>query len=122
MVEQNNNPKSVFNEAVMGIQRLGASWSSCNSYSRRGDLAKWREELRVIWRELIKYTNQIDQGEITRKKVSLLDGAINKAGLLGKRVALYKLLEKKEMLLRSLQEEAGKGDVYRDDGLDDIEI
>lgn len=120
MSEENNN-RSIFNEAVMAIQRLGYSWQKCNEYSRHGRLDQWREELRVINRELSKYTPNVDNGDIIRKKITLIDESINSLSP-HKRTALYKLLEKKELILRGLQELAGKGDAYYRDDLDDIDI
>lgn len=102
---------SNFNEGINQIRRLGEAWMRCAYYSKHGELTKWRWELDCVSRELDYDANAKDFTDRlveANKNVSL-------AFKIGNRAMMYKVLDTKERLLRSLQEVSGKGGSYSDD-------
>lgn len=129
MVEDFDKVESVYNEGLLQIQRLNNSYQRCNYYSCNGLLVKWRWELDVIWRELSFDASKLDKVLDKVKRYSFLfselDKSINRSFMFGKLIGswgnCYKLLNDKEVLLRSLQHSAGKGGKYQDEDARSIE-
>lgn len=103
--------KSQFNEANLQIMRLHNCWVRCNSYSTKGKLYEWKWELDVIWREL--YSDVIrkdkklknDEDKYETKMLQINSDISTSKGKSG----LYDNLQKKDMFLRKLQDDVGKG-------------
>jgi hypothetical protein len=101
---------SDFNEAKFQIYRLHILWLTCNTLSQTGKLLEWKWKLDTIWRELSPDANYKDKNNETE------DTYLNKVKLLNQNIAksngreeLYNALQEKEIFLRCLQEEVGKG-------------
>ena len=118
---------SDFNEAKFQILRLHLLWQSCNSLSQSGKLIQWKWKLDTIWRELSVDATQKDKSIDKDKdkyftRVKELNKNIAKAQEDNKREEVYETLQKKEIFLRQLQEDAGKGSrkhAHDEDDMDD---
>ena len=101
---------SDFNEAKFQIYRLHILWVTCNTISNEGKLQEWKWKLDTIWRELspdaqYKDKNKED-GDTYFYRISILNKKITEAI---EREGLYNALQEKEIFLRCLQDEVGKG-------------
>lgn len=120
---------SEFNEAVYQIARLNVLWSICNTLASSGKLTEWKWKLDRIWIELSADAKQKDGKELwdiylskdykdfsERNKNSylarlkLINENIAKAKT---REELYNTLQEKEIFLRTLQDDVGKGSKKR---------
>ena len=118
---------SDFNEAKFQILRLHLLWQSCNSRSQSGKLIQWKWKLDTMWRELsvdaTEKDNSIDKDKdkyFTRVKELNKNIAIAQDN--NNREELYDTLQQKEIFLRQLQEDAGKGSrkhAHDEDDMDD---
>lgn len=101
---------SDFNEAKFQIYRLHILWTTCNNLSFEGKLSEWKWKLDSIWRELTPDARYKDKGKEKADtyfyKNDMLNDKIAKAK---GRVELYNALQEKEVFLRCLQDEVGKG-------------
>ena len=101
---------SDFNEAKFQIYRLHILWLTCNTLSQTGKLIEWKWKLDTIWRELTpdaKYKDKLKEKNDTYfNQILLLNEKIAKSN--GSE-ELYNALQEKEIFLRCLQEEVGKG-------------
>ena len=100
---------SDFNEAKFQIYRLHILWLNCNTLSQLGKLTEWKWKLDTIWRELSTDAKQKDNTNKNKdnfKKIQELNDKIAEAKGNSK---LYNTLQEKEIFLRCLQDEVGKG-------------
>lgn len=106
-----NNVISKFNEAGSQINRLSWLWQQCNALSGSGEYLKWKWELDKIWREL--YPDAANKENEDNKAYTKQNKLINmKIGLAEKRnipSLMYQVLQEKELFLRKLADEVGKG-------------
>lgn len=96
---------SEYNEAGYQIARLNSLWTLSNNYARSGQLEKWKWILDRIWVELSADAKKKDETKYF-KEVKRLNLIIGKAKISSE---LYNALQDKEIFLRSLQEDVGKG-------------
>ena len=104
---------SDFNEAKLQILRLHGLWSDCHHLSCSGKLIQLNWKLDRIYIELIN--DMWDEDKVKKSKepksfyqrILEINGDISKEGTGGNK--FYKLLIEKEMILRELQNAAGKG-------------
>jgi hypothetical protein len=117
-MEEEFGVTSKFNDAMYQIMRLNSMWLRCAGFRTSGRLEKWRCELEAVWGEL-KADALRDQKGVTPadnvwfKKILLQNKLIsaNKDNL----KILYFCLDKKEEILRQLQDKSGKGAKYEED-------
>lgn len=106
---------SLFNEAGYQIARLNNHWTKCSNYASSGNLEKWKWELDRAWVELSADAQQRNK-DFYFPAIERYNKAISNCT---NRNMLYKLLESKEIFLRQLQEDVGKGgkkeEGYQDD-------
>ena len=101
---------SDFNEAKFQIYRLHILWLTCNTLSQAGKLEEWKWKLDTIWRELSPDAKQKDNSrEKEDKYFKKIEGLNNKIAEATKSTDIYNALQEKEIFLRCLQEEVGKG-------------
>lgn len=116
-MENETNSTSKFNDAVLQIMRLNNMWLNCKHYRTKGNLEAWRWELDGVWTELYSDAIKKEGKDLTKNdyylKINVLDKLINTSKT--NRHLLYKYLDLKEKLLRTLQDEAGKGSKYEND-------
>lgn len=140
MEEEINQQKfSYYNTAVDQIYRFGEIWRNSYRHSAAGNFMAWNLDLDGAWRELAsdlkqkydKNHQRIKQIEDTIAKINQdivatfplfmpkVSGfnktdkaSIQKVG------RQYQLLQKKEIFLRELQNELGKGTKWADDDID----
>lgn len=106
---------SDFNEAGYQIARLNYLWNDCNNNSSSGKLNAYKWNLDRIWVELSADASEKDE-EYYFPAIQVYNNAISKAK---SNSTLYKMLEKKEIFLRKLQESVGKGGKKSDQGGED---
>ena len=103
---------SVYNEAQLQIMRLNNIWTKCHNYAQSGNLSAYKWQLDRAWIEL-----SADAVKINKKHyfdaIDMINAAIAKSK---NNQSLYNLLIKKEIFLKSLQEEAGKGSKRKREG------
>jgi len=114
---------SEFNEAIMQLKRLNESWVLCARYRERGMFNELKAKLLTAEIELnydIKRLNNLDNHYIeTLKKIN---EDIEKFGIEKKRNLVHNKLVEKEMLLREVQEEAGKGMKFQDSDYSELDL
>ena len=104
---QESKKISEFNEAGLQIQRLHNSWLDIARFRERGDFYAARWKLDTIEAEL---NNDIVRQEFVDEMKELNESIFNEVS----KLEVYKLLLKKEKLLRRVQDKAGKGGKYKD--------
>ena len=97
------------------IQRLHNIWLDCESLSRTGNFSGWNWKLNSAKKELNWDANELDSKEDSNylSKLKELDAQIFLALIRKLKGTLYQLLTEKEMLLRTIQQECGKGARYK---------
>ena len=130
--EETEIHKSKYNSGVAKEIRRNDLWKDANYHSRSGQFVKWNEDLDTIWRELCAdLKNDFTKREEEFKK---FDTELTKIGRIednssngfaeldktfyDKRDKHYKELMNKEVFLRRLENELGKGTAYEDDDED----
>jgi len=101
-----------FNESVFQLQRLHNIWTKCNYFLVMGDYYRWNFNLDCAWIEL--YPDSIDLDESCKEDDAKF---INQIEKLDKEIynnwqnknLLFRLMKKKHMILKLLQEKTGKG-------------
>ncbi len=102
---------SEFNEAAFQIARLNNHWTKCSNYATSGNLDKWKWELDRVWVELSADAKQKNY-KLYFTAIEKFNQAIPKCKTKG---VLYKVLQAKEIFLRGLQEDVGKGGKKKSD-------
>ena|SRR3990167_10518879 len=102
---------SDFNEAKYQIYRLHLDLLDCRSYAKKGNLINWKWVLDHIWLELAADARTKDSKDLEKNKYFKRIEELNKeiAKNENDRDKLYKALQEKEMFLRFLQDDVGKG-------------
>lgn len=95
---------SEFNEASYQILRLHNLWTKCTYYSTKGMLDEWRWTLDRVWIELSADASGNKKKYFNKNRILNLKIALAKDSS-----KLYEKLQDKEMFLRTLQEDVGKG-------------
>ena len=121
---------SKYSSGVNILLRLDQLWKDANIHSRSGKYSKWTEDLDVIWRELARDLSDTDYD--SKKKIfDEFDSDLIKLGKFNdsgpdnfdeedpkvpeNRAKQYKILNNKELFLRRLEGELGKGTTWDDD-------
>jgi hypothetical protein len=136
MVDENVVIKSKYNSGVAKMIRMDAIWKDVNRHKRSGEYSKWNEDLDTVWCELTadaKKKNVLKQKskEFNEKNQAIAElGSFNDTSNLSfrvptnednlKRIKQYQKLMDKEIFLRILEEELGKGTAWEDDDEDDF--
>ena len=102
---------SEFNEAQFQILRLNNIWVTSRSYREKGKLLQWKWILLSAEVELNNDAMRIDKQKKTNwiEQIDLINEEIEKNEASFSQKDLFVTLVKKEKLLKSLQEGAGKG-------------
>jgi len=114
LIEHNDRVTSVFNSAVYEIQSVQFSFNKCKYHSTKGNYDEWRWELDAIWRELSKDAKRLTNGDKNKYQLSIegLNKVIDLAFKAQNKTLMYRYLEYKEVQLRYLWEDSGKGSKY----------
>ena len=132
MEEKEEQKISKYNSGVAIQIRIDSLWKDANNHSRAGLFYKWNLDLDAIWRELARDIKEKDyQGK--KEKYDEFDTKLVETGKfkdyggegfkkeenddLQKRGKQYKILMEKELFLKRLENELGKGTAY-DEGDD----
>ena len=103
---------SVYNEAQLQIMRLNNIWTKCHNYAQHGNLSAYKWQLDRAWIEL-----SADAEKLNKKyyfdAIELINSSIAKSK---NNDSLYNLLIRKEIFLKLLQEECGKGSKRKREG------
>ena len=102
---------SQYNEAGFQIARLNVLWMSCNNFCRVGRLDSWKWTLDRIWIELSPDANKKDESKKKKGKKYFdeVKELNEKVAETKNRAGLYNALQEKEIFLRILQDDVGKG-------------
>lgn len=138
-----NDKTSAYNDAINQINRLNEIWRACQIRRERGDLLQWRWKLDSAEIELSRDIQKLDEKkenhykglllkfkrglsrsksephkpEYYKTKIENMNNSLE--GLFKPRMTpsdgrlAYKKLMEKEILLRAIQDESGKGTKYR---------
>lgn len=114
-----NELTSRFKDSLNQIYRIDRLWQDTHSHSRSGQLIKWNWDLDRVWCEL---AGDLKEDSKSDKEI------IEKFNKFKKRIAaakeikdLYEALTEKELFLRRLQNQQGKGTAYMDADEDTFE-
>ena len=144
-IGEDNFKKSKYNSGVNKILRMDELWKKNNLFRISGRFQKWNENLDIIWCELSadlfdKKKNQNDEKkdltyEEKQKQFNDLDSNVFKIGNINdelshgfkvpnseqirKRNEHYKAIMKKEIFLRRLENDLGKGTKFDDEEEDE---
>jgi len=122
-LNERKNLISDFNQAKFQILRLNDRWERCHTFAHSGKLDDWKWELNDAWRELSVDAFYEDEGKKKADTFSYKIGKLNEliAKNQNNRAKLYRILETKEIMLRRLEDRAGKGSKRREADEDDME-
>lgn len=128
---------SKFNSGMLINFRLNNLWIKTHTFATKGAYSDWSAVLDRIWCELSADVADDKEGETTNKKFYDIDEELSKIGVTnwgkiggfeGKDAKAklimtkqYRLLMKKEIFLRKLQNKQGKGTAYYDETENDWE-
>jgi hypothetical protein len=133
MAEGEEQPVSKYNSGINIIMRLDELWKKVNEYCAMGKYSKWNSYLDIVWRELAR---DLKENEFKTKEgeFDAFDTKITDIGTFGdamgetfnkikedaikNRNKMYKVLNKKELFLRRLENHLGKGTAWDDDDED----
>ena len=128
---EEGSKKSKYNSAVAQLFRIDALWKDCHTHSRSGAYAQWNSDLDKVWCELAgdldKNSNQEKEYVKINKKIGEIYTKDNSGFTLTdkdskkKMTTNYNNLIEKEIFLRRLQNELGKGTAYADEDEDSFE-
>lgn len=112
--------KSKINAGFLELVRLNDIWTRCHFYRERGNLSKWNEQLDSAWAELgadLKLENKKHASFF--RVIKMLNQKISENRK--KRNVLNQVLLHKQIFLKRLQNEQGKGTAYDDEDEDDLD-
>lgn len=123
---------SKYNSGIAQLYRIDNLWKDAHRDCRLGKLNRWNWTLDRVWLEL---AGDLDEKENEKDKATIksFNDINNKVADLNTRIIkksikvkdftekLYQLLMDKELFLRRLQNELGKGSAYQDYDEDDWE-
>jgi hypothetical protein len=128
--------KSKYNSGIAKEMRRNDLWKDSNSHSRSGQYKKWNEDLDRIWCELSSDVHKKNLFEVKEKLFKQFDidlaqlGEFDNKGNVGfekpsedkmnNRSLQYRKLMEKEIFLRLLEEEVGKGTSWEEDDEDEF--
>lgn len=130
MVEGEEKQVSKYNSGINIIMRLDSLWREVNSFASSGKYSKWNSSLDRVWCEL---SRDLKENEFEGKETEYeaFDTKIDEIGDFGDSVGdtfneippeaiknrnkMYRLLMKKEIFLRRLENYLGKGTAWDDD-------
>ena len=123
MPDEYNKTISKFNEGVLQIQRSNNIWLCARINREGGNYRRVKDILDSAWIEFAIDAEKLDNNEDTNyvKQVEDIDKEYEEEVKKKNRNALYKLLIKKEILIRTIQDKSGKGARYENPEDDDID-
>lgn len=106
---------SEFNESAYQINRLNNIWIKCQIFRNSGLLINWKWKLDDALAELSYDASRLDDSEDKEylKTLQRIDKEIAFAEKYKNLRLLYKKLFEKELILREIQQECGKGSRYK---------
>lgn len=117
--------KSKYNSAIAQLYRLDNLWRDTHNHSRSGNLKQWNWDLDRVWQELagdLKINNVKDKVvevnyQKINKRLAELDSKLKHKQLTLNNFSeqLYQLLNEKELFLRRMQNDLGKGTAFEDE-------
>jgi len=127
--------KSKYNTAVSKEIRRDLLWKDANNHSRSGQFHRWNEDLDTIWSELSADLKDEKKFEIKQQEIKKFDERILEVGQISdlivgfkkqtpedlkRRANHYNILREKEIWIRRLENELGKGTAYEDEDEDEF--
>lgn len=136
MEKEEEQKVSKFSGAVSALIRVDELWNDTHTHSRQGKYLNWNEDLDRIWLELAKdlsneiFTSKKEIFDAFETQLKEKGGIYDKAkcdfedipqDTITKRSNIYKILMDKELFLRRLENELGKGTSWEDEDEDDFD-
>ena len=135
MVEEKTEQQtSKYNSGMSIIMRLDELWKDVNKHSRQGSFSKWNADLDRVWCELARDLKP-EEYDDKKKSFDNFDFTIGNLGTfeddandtftpltneqIKKRNNQYHSLMEKELFLRRLENELGKGTAWSDESEED---
>ena len=119
-----SSESSIYNEAILQIQRLHEIWVSCRNNRKKGYYPRWKWELDQAEDELYFDAEKLDKDKKDNKFITSLKNINKEIEIATKnlsQVQLYSKLREKERILRRVQQESGKGGKYKSTDEDDLD-
>jgi len=117
-VDTAKKDQSKYNEAALQIMRLNNLWTRIEDCINKGQLTKWKFYLDSVYRELYADIFHLAKPEDTINENKELRGKIAGSST---RNELYDSLNGRHEFLKKLQDNVGKGGVFRDGTEEDID-
>jgi hypothetical protein len=134
--EETETKKSKYSSGIAKEIRRNVLWTDANNHSRIGQYSKWNEDLDRIWCELSSDAEKKKLFTLNKLKYEEFDKQLASIGNFNdnvhtgfekpsneekeKRSKHYKKLIEKEIFLRLLEEDVGKGTSWEEDEEDEF--
>jgi len=135
MEELGENQVSKYSSGVNILIRLSGLWNDANTHSRAGRFADWNNDLDCVFRELARDIKPNDY-KIKKEEYDKFDSKIIELGEFNdggsksfkapskeeilNRSKQYRILNDKELFLKRLENQIGKGTTWDDDDEDGL--
>jgi len=125
-MEESNNKSALMNESALQIQRLNNLWQKAAYNREKNYFLKYQTVLELVEDELNWDIEDLDNKKVNGDKsfvkiLEELEDEIDKAYFSGLiKTKFFKKLRKKEIILRKIQQECGKGSKYIDPDRDEV--
>lgn len=113
-ITSNENLTSEFNQNAFIISRLHNDWMECKHHREKGMIKKYKDKLQSIQVEL-----HCDTGKDERKELKTIDKQVLISLFREDYGIIFALLLQKELILKEVEHESGKGSTYKDMDEDD---
>lgn len=120
VVDEEEKKISKYNEAGFNILRLHNSWMRCADFRSNANYNKWKWELDTVWSELCQDVTDGKVSDAVGIKKTNENLRIN-IGMARNRNELYEALNARQIFLRELQDKVGKGGIFEDESVEDME-
>lgn len=134
--EEIESKKSKYSSGIAKEIRRNKLWEDSNNHSRTGQFTKWNEDLDRIWCELSSDAEKKKLFDLRKVEFNKFDKALVEIGQFNDSIRSgfekpnsnqttirsnhYKKLMEKEIFLRLLEEEVGKGTSWEEDDEDEF--
>jgi hypothetical protein len=134
MVDENVVIKSKYNSGIAKMIRMDNLWKDVNRHKRDGLYSKWNDDLDSVWCELTADAKKKKVLQNRQKELTKINNQLSELGSFNDGIGLsfkkptpeqnekrdkqYHKLMEKEIFLRILEEEVGKGTAWEDDDED----
>ena len=116
--EDSPRQTSSYNEAAFQIKRLNEKWLMAEDCALKAMFKKWGWILDSIYRELYPDIKKLANSEQIQKKNTFYLYKVHHAG---SKAEIYFYLDQRHQFIKVLQDDCGKGSIYKDVDDEDFE-